>query len=290
MNNFIIPRRENILKFITPGELQNLKSITINNIPKEILSYVGEVTKLTYPQQGMCSLVSIIEVKERNYILKIAVGDYRGKELYAEYLAMKTLKNTLVPVPEVYMYFQQGDFSYLLREYNNGKQLSTLFNNNENEADRFHMIEEMAKHLKQIHSFKTPCCSYEAFINSQLYFAEQHMNNGTIDESEFVFDGVRVEPNELLRWLRENIPSRSEVCLIHGDYRPKNFLWNQNKLSSILDWAFCDIGDPYYDFAIFLYYLRDENEKNHFFRCYGLKDFDPQRLAYYEKMSPFINI
>lgn len=114
--------------------------------------------------------------------------------------------------------------------------------------------------------------------STQLYFAEQHIKNNTIDLSEFVFDGKEIAPEELLQWLKHNKPESREICLIHGDYRPKNFLWSGSQISSILDWAFCDFGDTYYDFAIFMYYLRNEKEKQHLFNCYRLKEFDQARL------------
>lgn len=267
-----------------------MKFIDIDVIPEEILQYTGRDISISYPQQGMCSLLGILESPRKKYVLKITKGAYRGKELYSEYLAMKNLYNTCIPVPEVYMFLQKDKLYYLLRECSTGVPLNTLFDESKDKLERMAMIEEMALNLYKIHHKRIDGHTWENFIKSQLYFAEQHMKNNTIDPSEFVFDGKEITPEELLRWLKDNKPEPAEACLIHGDFRPKNFLWNNNRISAILDWAFCDIGDPYYDFAIFMYYLRDEVEKRHFFNCYGFDRLDEARLKYYERMAPFINI
>jgi aminoglycoside phosphotransferase (APT) family kinase protein len=290
IENYIISRAENIKTFIQRNELKTIKSIDISEIPEEILRYTGRDISISYPQQGMCSLLGIFKSQERNYVLKIAKGDYRGRELCSEYLAMKSIYNTCIPVPEVHMFLQKGDFYYLLRECSAGVPLNTLFNECTDKAERMFMIDEMAQNLCKIHHIKIDGHTWEEFIEAQLYFAEQHMKNNTIDPSEFIFDGKEVAPEELLQWLKDNKPEPAEVCLIHGDYRPKNFLWNNKHISSIFDWSFCDFGDPCYDFAIFMYYLRDEEEKQRFLNCYGVDKLDGARLKYFERMAPFINI
>lgn len=289
-NNCIISRNENIKTFILRNELKPLKFIAMEEIPKEILDYTGRIISIEYPQQGMCSLIGILKSDKRNYVLKIAKGEYRGKELYAEYLIMKNLNNTSIPVPEVYMFSKEGDMTYILREYSEGIPLSTLFNESMDEKERMAMIKEIAFSLSKIHNMDFKGYTWENFIDAQLYFAEQHMRNNTLDLTEFVFNGKEISPDVLLQWLKSNKPEPGKVCLIHGDYRPKNFLWTNNRISSILDWAFCDVGDPYYDFTIFMYYLRNNQEKQHFLDSYGLDTLDEERLKYFEYMAPFINI
>jgi aminoglycoside phosphotransferase len=195
----IISRSENIKAFITRSELKTMKSINIDEIPDEILDYTGRDISISYPQQGMCSLLGILKSLEKDYVLKIAKGKYRGMELYSEYLAMKSLHNTSIPVPNVHMFLQKDDLYYLLRECSTGVPLNILFNENEDKSERMAMIEEIAHNLSRIHSKQVDCYTWEAFIEDQLYFAEQHMKNNTIDLSEFVFDGKEIAPEVLLQ-------------------------------------------------------------------------------------------
>ncbi|TNF87878.1 MAG: phosphotransferase family protein [Gammaproteobacteria bacterium] len=54
-----------------------------------------------------------------------------------------------------------------------------------------------------------------------------------------------------IRWLNRNLPPPSgEICLVHGDYRSGNFLYNQaGEIPALLDWEMAHIGDPLEDLA-----------------------------------------
>ena len=54
-----------------------------------------------------------------------------------------------------------------------------------------------------------------------------------------------------IRWLNKHLPDASgEQCLVHGDYRSGNFLYNKNgEIKGILDWEMAHIGDPLEDLA-----------------------------------------
>ena len=52
-----------------------------------------------------------------------------------------------------------------------------------------------------------------------------------------------------MRWLRRNPPPEpAKPAIVHGDYRSGNFLFTPDgKISAILDWEMCHIGDPMED-------------------------------------------
>jgi aminoglycoside phosphotransferase (APT) family kinase protein len=54
-----------------------------------------------------------------------------------------------------------------------------------------------------------------------------------------------------IRWLRSNPPPAAiKPAIVHGDYRSGNFLFTPDgKISAILDWEMCHIGDPLEDVA-----------------------------------------
>lgn len=53
-----------------------------------------------------------------------------------------------------------------------------------------------------------------------------------------------------IRWLRQNLPSPAQkVSIVHGDYRSGNFLFRDAKITAILDWEMCHLGDPLEDLA-----------------------------------------
>jgi len=54
-----------------------------------------------------------------------------------------------------------------------------------------------------------------------------------------------------IRWLRRHLPAPSaRRCLVHGDYRSGNFLFDANgEIHGVLDWEMAHIGDPLEDLA-----------------------------------------
>ncbi len=54
-----------------------------------------------------------------------------------------------------------------------------------------------------------------------------------------------------VRWLRRHLPPPSgRLCLVHGDYRSGNFLFDaEGEIRGILDWEMAHIGDPLEDLA-----------------------------------------
>lgn len=54
-----------------------------------------------------------------------------------------------------------------------------------------------------------------------------------------------------IRWLRRNLPPPSgRLCLVHGDYRSGNFLFDATgEIHGILDWEMAHLGEPLEDLA-----------------------------------------
>ncbi len=92
----------------------------------------------------------------------------------------------------------------------------------------------------------------------------EHLRNGTasgqywsleLGRWESILDEheALIEPllRGAMRWLRCNPPPEpAKPAIVHGDYRPGNFLFTPDgRISAILDWEMCHIGDPMEDIA-----------------------------------------
>lgn len=71
-----------------------------------------------------------------------------------------------------------------------------------------------------------------------------------IEQSYLIYQSLAV-PMPMIEftanWLRNNIPSESRSCLVHGDFRNGNLMINANGLNAVLDWELAHIGDPVRD-------------------------------------------
>ena len=84
-------------------------------------------------------------------------------------------------------------------------------------------------------------------------------------------------------WLRENLPRCEELVLLHGDYRPGNYLFDPDsgKFTAILDWELAHIGDFHQDLGYSLVGLfRTGNERDGVL-CLGLMS-EADLIARYE--------
>ncbi|MDB4872947.1 MAG: aminoglycoside phosphotransferase [Gemmatimonadales bacterium] len=50
-----------------------------------------------------------------------------------------------------------------------------------------------------------------------------------------------------LWWLRRNAPTAGEVCVLHGDAGPNQFMFDGDRLTALLDWELAHLGHPMSD-------------------------------------------
>jgi len=65
------------------------------------------------------------------------------------------------------------------------------------------------------------------------------------------FDRQRLEPHPSLAyafsWLRSNAPIASHISVVHGDLRFGNLLYDDDRLTALVDWEMVHLGDPVED-------------------------------------------
>ena len=101
-----------------------------------------------------------------------------------------------------------------------------------------------------------------------------------------------------LRWCERHAPPSGEAVLVHQDFRTGNYMVNRQGLTAILDWEFCDWGDPMSDIGWFCArcwrYAKPALEaggiasRGAFYRGYaGVsgRSIDPDVVAYWEVMA-----
>jgi aminoglycoside phosphotransferase (APT) family kinase protein len=255
------------------------------NLPGAVLRLTGSIAETFQPDQGVCNLVLGLDAERGRFILKIARGAYRGGELAAEHAAMQALHGGAVPVPAPLLFLRQGEFSYHLREYVEGSPAGDLLESAAG-SDRLLYIEGMGRMLAAIHNQTIAAYTWAHWLDGCLDAAANNLRAGVLDPDEFPDD----PPGSLLGWLKAHRPVAGPITLLHGDYRPKNLLWRDGRIASVLDWAFVDAGDPVYDLAIALYYMRDEDEERDFLRAYAPGTIDPERVHYFERLGRFLNV
>jgi aminoglycoside phosphotransferase (APT) family kinase protein len=99
-----------------------------------------------------------------------------------------------------------------------------------------------------------------------------------------------------IRWLKAHAPAAPRVAIVHGDYRTGNFLEEEGRITSILDWELVHLGDPHEDlgWASLPMYMAGSKlisrlaEPEWFYARYSEKagfDVSMQSVRYYQAFS-----
>jgi aminoglycoside phosphotransferase (APT) family kinase protein len=101
---------------------------------------------------------------------------------------------------------------------------------------------DLVDHLASIHAIEAERAATAATPRT---FTE------TVDRWQGVYEQMRLvrDPvvDEAYAWVREREPDPVAPCLVHGDYRIGNALIDRGRISGILDWELCSVGDPRFD-------------------------------------------
>jgi len=121
-----------------------------------------------------------------------------------------------------------------------------------------------------------------------------------IDKWEKVLEKHKLEPQPILTegllWLKKNKPEAERITLVHGDFKQDNFLFQDEKITTFLDWEMTHLGDPMEDlgWACIAWYRQNTPlicgllEREEFFRYYeelsGIK-VDERKVFFYEVLG-----
>jgi len=119
-------------------------------------------------------------------------------------------------------------------------------------AERRAIYEAKVKTFADLHNVDWRAAGLEGFGKEGDYVARQiHRWTKQYQLSE---TNTITEMNDLIDWLPENIPPGDKTTIVHGDYRLDNMILHEteSKVTAVLDWELCTLGDPLADFSYHL--------------------------------------
>jgi aminoglycoside phosphotransferase (APT) family kinase protein len=116
-------------------------------------------------------------------------------------------------------------------------------------TERAALYEEMNRVMAALHTLDYAARGLGEYGKPGNYFARQIARwSGQYRASET----ERIEAMEkLLSWLPANIPAGDETCLVHGDYRLDNLIFDSDspRMLAVVDWELSTLGHPLADFS-----------------------------------------
>lgn len=116
-------------------------------------------------------------------------------------------------------------------------------------GDRERLAERLGEELARIHSIRPPQANL-AFLGAPLdqpALAAVARYRAYLDQ----LGACSLALEWGLRWCERHAPPSVDPVLVHQDFRTGNYMVNRQGLTAILDWEFCDWGDPMSDIGWF---------------------------------------
>ena len=201
---------------------------------------------------------------------------------------------TTIPVSRSYGYEMDpkpfGQPAMIIERASGNGQTSALFNGGEDEDQAESVIKHLCEVLVELHKcpinkidqdgaladpFKRgiKIDSWDSFMDSTIEFFETSY-------STFNYDPVLMIALDAVYTLRRNKPRPMPLAIVHGDFNPANFLYENGQVSALIDWEASRVGDPREDLGWMV--LMDVISNSH------VMDYPKKEggfLSYYNKLT-----
>jgi aminoglycoside phosphotransferase (APT) family kinase protein len=169
-----------------------------------------------------------------------------------EYLAMKCLAGTEVPVPTVRLLCEDDSIigtAFYVMDYVPGRILTDASLPNETPAHRAQLYDDFNATLATLHSVDPVAVGLGAFGGKGDYIDRQI---GRFIKLYRAAQTERIaEMEELIVALPERVPGNRRTAIVHGDFKLGNMMLHptEPRIVAVLDWELATIGDPLADLA-----------------------------------------
>jgi len=233
-------------------ELKTTLSDTITEFLPGFIS-IEEITRLS---GGSSNETWKILVRTEKKILNIIFrrtpgGNLKDKnssnsvDITDEAHVMTVAKKYNVPVPEILKVINHKDIGKgFFMQFIEGETLGNrIVNNEEFEKVRPMLAEKCGEIIANIH--KIPISKFNNIRTSEA--EEELLRYEEVYKSHNQYIPVF---EYTISWLKDNLPKKIPLKLIHGDFRNGNLIIsNEDLIPGVLDWELFHLGDPYEDLS-----------------------------------------
>lgn len=237
---------------------------------------------------------------DRRFILRRdPTGSVVSTDRRQEALVLDAARRSGLPVPAVECLEEDAgplDRPFMILERIAGTASRPALFSDRNAAIRPVLAEQFVQWLAQIHRVDWRSVGLEALgpAPSGPEAALRQVDHWAAILEKDVLEAHPIL-TEALRRLRRRAPIADRIVWLHGDYRAGNFLFQGDRLVSILDWELSHLGDPMEDlgWAIMAFWGRDGLvggmiDREPFLRAYedlsGIP-IDRDRIHFYEVLG-----
>lgn len=224
----------------------------------------GELPEVKQFRSGASNLTYLLEYPDRELVLRrppIGTKAVSAHDMKREFLIQSRLKPVYDLVPKVIALCEDHSIigsDFYVMERIKGDIFRRDVPESLTKEDISIMATSLVAGLAQLHAVDATVLAElnkgAGYVTRQVEGWSKRYRNAITDD---VPDG-----EDVMSWLAENKPEDVGSCIIHGDWRIDNMVFDlgQKKLVGVLDWELATVGDPLMDLGSALAYWVDRDD------------------------------
>ena len=224
----------------------------------------GELPEVKQFRSGASNLTYLLKYPDRELVLRrppIGTKAVSAHDMKREFLIQSRLKPVYDLVPTVIALCEDHSIigsDFYVMERINGDIFRRDVPESLTKEDISIMATSLVAGLARLHAVDATVL---AELNKGLGYVTRQVEGWSKRYRNALTDDV---PNgeDVMRWLDENKPEDVGSCIVHGDWRIDNMVFDldQKRLVGVLDWELATVGDPLMDLGSALAYWVDRDD------------------------------
>ena len=253
---------------LTPVRAED--SFDIAKVHNWLSKYISEseLPKVEQFRSGASNLTYLLTYPDRELVLRrppVGTKAVSAHDMKREFLIQSRLKPGYDLVPKVIALCEDHELlgsDFYVMERIKGEIFRRDVPASLTKEDISIMATCLVSGLAQLHSVDSSVLAElnkgSGYVTRQVEGWSKRYRNALTDD---VPDGEVV-----MNWLSKNKPEDVDSCIIHGDWRIDNLVFDlgQKKLVGVLDWELATVGDPLMDLGSALAYWVDRDDDPEF--------------------------
>lgn len=242
----------------------------IEKVHRWLSSYLQEddMPEVMQFRSGASNLTYLLKYPQRELVLRrppVGTKAVSAHDMKREYLIQSRLKPVFSLVPNVIALCEDHSVlgsDFYVMERIHGEIFRRDVPTTLTQEDVSIMATSLVSGLAQLHSVDSSVLS--ELNKGSGYVARQV--TGWSKRYRDALTGDVPDGESVMNWLNENKPEDVDSCIIHGDWRIDNLVFDltDKKLVGVLDWELATVGDPLMDLGSALAYWVDRDDEPNF--------------------------
>ena len=224
-----------------------------------------ELPEVKQFRSGASNLTYLLKYPDRELVLRrppVGTKAASAHDMKREFLIQSRLKPVYPLVPNVIALCEDSSIlgsDFYVMERVQGEIFRRDVPESITKEDIAIMAESMVSGLAQLHSVDA---SVLQELNKGAGYVERQVTGWSKRYRAALTDDVP-DGEVVMNWLAANKPDDVDSCVIHGDWRIDNMVFDlgAKKLAGVLDWELATVGDPLMDLGSALAYWIDKDDE-----------------------------